>query len=186
LVDALHMTLVIAFVLVTGLLFVLTLVHRLRVRRVLVSWRAVRPGATPAWPILFLALVAVMFVYSVSTAPDVPVMVFSGYLAGGLLWLASSVVAGGVLVTEFGIVRELGRAGEVLAWMQIGDYFEVKKGKRVHFVFIYTATDGERRRLQLTVPSAHVARFRRIVRARLDERIEAPLPRSVGRQATEG
>lgn len=184
--DAVHTVLVIGFVSVTGALLALTLVHRLRVRSVVLTWRAPRTGALPVWPILFIGLVVILYVFAANTVPGIPGTIFGGYVLGGVLWLVSSLMSGAVMVTDFGVVREFGRPGDAIAWMQVEDYFEVTEGARTYFVFIYEAPDGRHRRLELAVPARHVDRFRRIVRAHVDDRIEMPVTHTVGRKALEG
>lgn len=138
------------------------------------------------WPILFIGLVLIIYIFATNAVPDVPDLVFGGYVIGGFLWLMSSLLSGSVVVTDFGVLREFGKPGDTLAWMQVEDYFEIADGSRTHFVFIYEAEDGQHRRLEFPVPAAHVDRFRRIVRLHVDDRIETPVARAVGRKALEG
>lgn len=184
--DTVHTVLVVGFVAVTGALLALTLMHRLRVRSVVLTWRSPRTGARPVWSILFIGLVLILYVFATNAVPDVPDAVFGGYVFGGALWLVSSLLSGSVVVTDFGMVREFGKPGDAVAWMQVEDYFEVADRSGTHFVFIYEAEDGLHRRLELMVPARHVDRFRRIVRSHVDDRIETPVTHTVGRKALEG
>jgi hypothetical protein len=183
--NALHSALVVAFVSVTALLFVLTLVHRVRVRRVVMTWRAAG-RSLPAWPVLFLGAVALLLLYADNTGSSLPISLFVGYLLGGLLWLGSSVLSGSVVVTDYGIVPEIGRPREAIAWMQISDYFEVVGPRRTHFVFMYHAPEGRRERLEIAVPAARAREFKRIVARKLDGAEMMETKRGVGRKALEG
>ena len=183
-VDLLHMVLVIAFVGVTGSLLALTVIRRLRVRRVVLSWRSVSPARLPMWPILFMGIVAVLNVYAANAMPGNSSDVFAGYLFGAVLWLASSLLGGTVFVTELGIIRDTSRADESIAWVQVSDWFEAGRGSV--FVFIYEASDGTHRRLELPVPLEHVESLRRYLRFRFEEPVVLPVARSVGRTALEG
>jgi hypothetical protein len=184
--ETVHSVLVIGFVAVTGSLLALTLVHRMRVRSVVLTWRSPRTATRPVWPILFIGLVLILYVFAANAVPDVPGTIFGGYLAGGVLWLMSSLASGSVMVTDFGVVREFGKPGDAVAWMQVEDYFEATDDSRTIFVFIYEAENGQHRRLEVPVPAGHVDRFRRIIRAHVDDRIEAPVTHTVGRKALEG
>ena len=184
--ETVHSVLVVGFVAVTGSLLALTLLHRLRVRGVVMTWRSPRTTSRPVWPILFIGLVLILYVFAANAVPDVPAAVFAGYIAGGFLWLMSSLLSGSVMVTDFGVVREFGKPGDAVAWMQVEDYFEASGAGKTTFVFLYEARDGIHRRLEVPVPVQHVDRFRRIVRAHVDDRIEAPVTHTVGRKALEG
>lgn len=185
-VNALHTVLVLAFLGVTSALLALTVVRRMRIRGVALSWRSARPARLPVWPILFMGVVAVLYVYAANTLPEIAPDVFSGYLIGAMLWLLSSLLSGTVFVTRYGIVRDALRADASVAWVQVYDYFEAKEGRGVVFVFMYESGDGSHRRLELPVPKAYEEAFRRYVRHRLDEPQPIVAERTVGRQALEG
>lgn len=180
--STLHTVLVLAFVGVTALLLGVTLVHRMRVRDVRMSWCSARGGSLPIWPIVFIGIVAVFLVYAGNTVPVISFEIFSGYLLGGLLWFSAVLLSSSVVVTEYGVIPELGRTGEAVGWGQVRDYFEVSAGKQIHFVFIYSDFLGEKNRMEITVPSTRERRFRRILREKLDTRIESPATRKVSRQ----
>ncbi len=169
---ALHTILVLAFVGVTALLLCLTVMQRIRIRRVRMTWRTGRVKRLPIWPILFIGVVAVFLVYAQNMFPVVRISVFVGYLFGGILWFVAVLLSSTSVITDYGIVPEIGRAGEAIAWGQISDYFEVPDGRRTFFVFIYEDLLGVRRRLELAVPAIEVDRFRSIVRPKLEARIE--------------
>jgi len=89
------------------------------------------------------------------------------------------------VVTDYGIIPEVGRAGEAVAWGQISDYFHVEEGRRTYFVFMYQDFVGVRRRLELAVPAIDVERFAAILRSKLDTRIEDPIRQIAGSKALE-
>jgi hypothetical protein len=174
-----------AFVAVTGLLLVLVVHQRLRIHRVRMTWRSGRVGGIPIWPILFVGVVTVFLVYAQNTNPSVPVLIYGGYLVGGAFWFVALLLSSSSVVTEFGIIPEIGRSGEAVAWGQISDYFQVEDGRRVYFVFIYQDFVGVRRRLELAVPAIDVERFVSVVRSKLDTRIEDPIRQVAGSRALE-
>jgi hypothetical protein len=176
-INTLHTVLVISFVGVTGGLLALTLVQRLRVRGIRMTWLSSSRASFPMWPTVFMGVVLVFLLYSRNTVAPVSPFVFLGYFSGGMIWFVSVVLSAAVVVTEYGIIPEAGRAGEAVGWGQIFDYFEVEDSKRVHFAFMYQDFLGERKRLDLSVPLQHAERFRRMVRAKLDVPMEGTFER---------
>ena len=170
--SSLHLILVTSFVGVTALLLSLTVLQRIRIRRVRMTWRTNRVSGLPIWPILFVGTVTVFLVYAKNIFPTASVWIYLGYMAGGVLWFVAVMLSTTSVVTDYGIIPEIGRSGEAVAWGQISDYFEVQDERRVHFVFIYQDFIGVRQRLEVAVPSAEVDRFLSIVRSKLDTRIE--------------
>jgi hypothetical protein len=183
--STLHTVLVLAFVGVTALLLGVTVVHRMRIRNVRMTWRSGRIGSLPIWPVVFIGIVAVFLVYAGNTFPVISLDVFSGYLLGGILWFCAVLISSTVVVTEYGVIPEVGRTGEAVGWGQIKDYFEVPVEKQTHFVFIYADFLGDRNRIEITVPASHEERFRRILRDKLDSRIESPVTREASRKAAQ-
>lgn len=175
--NTLHTVLVISFVAVTGGLLALTLVQRLRVRGIRMTWLSSSRASFPVWPTVFMGVVLVFLLYSHNTVSPVSPVVFLGYFTGGMLWFVSVVLSAAVVVTEYGVIPEAGRAGEAVGWGQVFDYFEVEEHKRIHFAFMYQDFLGERKRLDLSVPLQHADRFRRMVRAKLDVPMEGTVER---------
>ncbi len=177
--------LVSAFVAVTALLLGLTVSQRLRIRRVRMTWRSNTAKNVPVWPVLFIGVVAIFLVYAQNTFPSVEIPIYAGYLLGGVIWFVSVLLSTSSLVTDYGIIPELGKSGDAIAWGQIVDYFEVQDAKQIHFVFIYQDFLGERRRLETTVPTAEVDRFRSFLRANLDLRMKISEKHTIGHKALE-
>jgi len=183
--GTLHLVLVIAFVAVTALLLSLTVLQRIRVRRVRMAWRSGKVNRIPIWPILFIGVVAVFLVYAQIIVPPIHISIYVGYLFGGVFWFLAMMMSSTSIITDYGIIPEIGRSGEAIAWGQIADYFEVEDGRRTFFVFIYEDFVGVRRRLELAVPDIEVDRFLRIVQTKLDIRIEDPVRQITGSEALE-
>ncbi len=180
----LHSILLFGFVGVTSLLLLITAAHRFRMRQVLLSWPTGRFFGLPVWPTAFLGLLCLFMVVALPGERSFATGLFFGYLVGGVFWLVSVMLASAVVVTGFGISRH--RRGDGIAWEQIVDYFEVEQGARQVYVFLYGDERGRRRRFELVVPPRHRTRFRHIVRARLDARIEFGTPQATGKKALEG
>jgi hypothetical protein len=183
--STLHTILVLAFIGVTALLLSLTVLQRFRVRRVRMTWRCARRISLPIWPLLFVGLVAVFLVYAQNVYPVVNIFVFAGYLLGGLLWYIAGVLATTTIVTDYGIIPEIGKSGDTVAWGQISDYFEAKERHRTIFVFLYQDILGTQRRLELVVPSLESDRFRALLHSKLGTRIDYRTEYPVGRTELE-
>ncbi len=149
------------------------------------TWRSVRIKHIPFWPIVFIGVVAVFLVYAQNTFPDVQIQIYAGYLLGGVIWFVAALLASSSVITDYGIIPELGKSGEAIAWGQIIDYFEVEEGKQVHFGFIYQDFLGERKRLEISVPHAEVDRFREILRSQLDSRMDVLEKHEMGHRTLE-
>lgn len=127
----------------------------------------------------------VFMIYSRNTVAVVDSTIFLGYFTGGFLWFLAVAMSSRILVTEYGLIPEAGSAREAVGWGQISDYFEVEEAKKVHFAFMYQDFLGERRRLDLQVPSQEVDRFRALVRSKLDVQQEDLADRVMRRKALE-
>ena len=170
----------------TALLVLITVVNRLRVQPVVASWHTGRLFGLPLWPVIFIVLVLGSMAYTLEAGHSISPGVFMGYLMGGSFWLIAMMLSSTLLVTEMGIVTNVNRAGQAVAWGQITDYFEIDSGKKTHCVFLYADENGRRRRLELHVPPRHHSRFRHIVRAKVDARMEFGVQQIFGKKALEG
>ncbi len=184
--DVLHIILLIGFIGVTALLMLLTVANRLRMERVLLSWRTGRFFGLPIWPMTFLGTVALLWGYAWTTGTAASSGVFAGYLLGGACWFFAILLANTLVVTEVGIVRTMRHPGRMLAWGQVVDYFEVSNGDHHHYVFFYEDGAGVRRRFELKVPARRRDRFHRIVRAKIDARMDFGVQQAYGKKALEG
>jgi len=172
LIQSLHTVLVFSFVAVTAVLLAMTLMQRLRIKGVRMTWHSARISSLPVWPTVFMGIVVVFMIYTRNTVAVVDSSIFLGYFTGGFLWFLAVVLSSSVVVTEYGLIPESGSAGEAVGWGQISDYFEVESAKKVHFAFMYQDFVGERKRLDMQVPHQEVERFRALVRSKLDVQIE--------------
>ncbi len=173
-INTLHIILVFSFVGVTGVLLGMTVLQRVRIRGVRMTWFSARLGSLPVWPSLFMGLVVVFMLYSSNTVAPVAGEVFAGYFLGGLLWFAAVALSGSVIVTEYGIIPEAGRSSEAVGWGQVFDWFEQEEEKRTQVSFLYQDLIGERKRLDIIVPRPHMEQFRCIARAKLDGASQTP------------
>ena len=185
LLPILHTVLLASFLAVTVLLALVTAANRLRMRHVLMSWRAGRPLAFPVGPALFVTLVLAFLAYTLASGRDLSPLLFAGYLAGGGLWFVSGLFSAAFVVTGCGLIRNTGRTGQAVGWGQVVDYFETVRGDRHDYVFIYLDGDGVRRRLEMSVPADLQARFQEILDEHLDGRFDFPVEETLGNKALE-
>ena len=184
-VEVLHTILVLAFVGVTVLLLVMTLLHRFRIRGVRMSWQVGSWRNIPVWPTMFMGLIIVFMVYAQNTIPPTNLTLFAGYFVGGMAWFVAVAMSSSVVITEYGMIPEAGRSSDAVGWSQVSDYFEVAEGKRIQFTFLYQDYLGERKRLDLFVPVQEADRFRSLVRTKLDVPLDHPVHRVTSRKALE-
>ncbi len=183
--STLHTFLVLAFIAVTALMLTVTLLQRIRVRRVRMTWLSGGKIPFPVWPLLFIGVVSLFLVYAQNVLPVVNGYVFAGYLLGGMLWYVAGVLTSTTIITDYGIIPEIGKMGDTVAWGQVSDYFEVVEGRKIILVFIYQDFLGVRRRLELRVPGSEADRFKSLVHSKLDTRIDFPTHQYVGRTELE-
>lgn len=184
--TTLHLILQLGFVGVTFLLLVVTIVNRLRVRQVWLSWPTGRLLGIPLWPSVFLGAVLGLFTVSAAVGSTMPLYAFAGYLLGGLCWLAAAWLAGTVLVTAHGLLPDVNRPDHAVAWEQIVDYFETAGRRECRYVFLYLDDLDHRQRLEIRVPIRRAASFQHFVRTKLDARFDLPVQHVYGKKALEG
>jgi hypothetical protein len=168
--SVLHLALLSAFVGVTAISMIVALASRLRIQRTLLTWRSGPLTSFPLGPSLFLLLVGAGFVYCGWTGQEVPASVVVGYPAGGLFWFVAAWLSRSLVVTEYGIIPDVGQIRRAVAWGQVVDYFRTSRNGVPHYVFFYLDDDGARQRLDLPVPASVDGEFQAIVSQKLDAR----------------
>lgn len=184
--QTLHQVLLALFVGTTLLLMLATFINRLRIRRILFTWCAGRLFGLPIAPTLFLLVVAPLLVYSLTTGDHrlyTHPLLLSGYMAGGLFWYIAALLSNSVIVTDYGIIRNVNRIGQAVAWGQMVDYFCCDAKAPGRYVFFYMDKQNEKKRLAITVPRAHQDRFRQLVETKLDARFNFSMEQTYGKTA---
>lgn len=184
--TTLHQILQFGFIGVTFLLMLVTLVNRLRVRDVVLTWHTGPFFGLPVWPLLFLTAVFGFLVVTLLTEQAIAPELFLGYLLGGVFWFMAGWFSAAVLITERGVLRDANRIEEAIAWEQIVDYFEVGDERTHRFVFFYLDGADHRRRLELAVPPGRRPAFQHLVMRKLDTRYNLPVRQVYGKKALEG
>lgn len=169
--SVLHLALLAAFIGVASLSMLLTLISHLRVRRALLSWQQGRWGGIPIGPACFLIAALAGLGYALVQGHPVRPSVLVGYPAGGAFWLVAAYLARTVFVTEYGIIHDVNRISQAVAWSQMADYFVVETERESRYVFFYREEGSSQRcRLEVTVPARHTEVFQQIVYQKLEAR----------------
>lgn len=168
--STLHAVALLAFVGVTSVTMLVAVINRLRIRRPLLVWQSGSFTRLPLGPSLFLVLVAGGLAHAWMTGRSVPPAVLLGYPAGGVFWFIATWIMQSVVVTEYGLVHDIGRPSQAVAWSQVVDYFMTTQSGRCHVVFVYHGPDGALHRFSLPVPGAQVDTLCEIVQCKLDTR----------------
>lgn len=165
-------------------LMLVTVINRQRVRGVELSW--LRPRHGPVW-IAAVALSAVLLLLLVALQNEraAQAVRLAGYAAGCGFFLVVALLSGTTLATRRGLVKNVNRrwttaanasAAQTLAWHTVRDYFvHEKKGGTHRYVFFFVKS-GTRQRFEVTVPAACAEAFARLVRRKVDRRLERRTP----------
>lgn len=159
----LHSALLAAFILVTMLLLATSSAGLKRAEDVVLFWRDVRVQPLPIGPIVFLCLMVVLLIGVPLLDLGIPAILPVGYFFGGLLWLLASLLTPAAVITHHGLIARTRGRRQRVAWRQITDYFRFEKRGRSGVVFLYIDRNGDRRRLELTIPRRHADQFERIL-----------------------
>lgn len=186
LLTTLHFILQFGFIGVTLLLLLVTIVNRMRVQHVLLSWRKGPLGGLPVWPAAFLGSVIIFLALAFFAEQPVPLSIFGGYLTGGVLWMLAGWLSATVLVSDYGLVCDPNRSDQAVAWDQVVDYFECTTRNKQRYVFFYLDATDCRRRLDFVVPPAHRDVFGQIIQDRVDARFDLTMQRVYGKKELEG
>jgi hypothetical protein len=182
--SILHLVLLSAFVGVTAVSMIVALISRLRIQRTMLAWRYGRITAFPLGPSLFLLLVGAGFVYCGWTGQELPATVVVGYPAGGFFWFVATWLARSIVVTEYGVIHDVSRIRNAVAWGQVVDYFRTTRNGVPHYVFFYLDDDGTRQRLDLPVPDKIEIDFEQIVSQKLDARFAFSMKQAYDEETT--
>lgn len=183
-IPTLHIALSAGFVLVTTGLLCLTLVNRLRVRNVQLSWRPARKRF-PIAPLLFMGAVVALEVVGLATGRMIPLELLAAYGVGSAAWAASVWMSNTVLINECGVMTDVHSSDGCLPWGRVSDYFEYDHGDRRGVVLLYTADAGQRR-LELEVPDELHSDVLNIVDSQLRIRVRHSDRRTQDKTALEG
>ena len=165
-----HIVLLAVFVLVTTLLVVMAVINRLRVRDVCITWSGHGSIKDMQWPGLLLFSVIGLVVYTGLSSNPQYLYLALGYITGGLCWFSAIRISSTTLITDFAVIRNTSRKGNVLGWNQITDFFVRESASSVCYVFFYREMDGTQARFELTVPRSSHDVFKKMVCRRVEKK----------------
>ena len=184
--NLLHSALVVLFVVVTGLLMVVSIVRRARLRKIRLSWGNGRLFGLPLVPTVFLAIVVALLGLELRI-PDSDFslgwMALLGYLTGGIFWYTSAVLSTSVLVTDWGLSRQRRGKTETLPWHEVTDYVTNESGRNTIYVFFRVDERRRKQRVEVEVPPARRMQFQETVESKLDARFNYYVRRPLGQRA---
>lgn len=167
-----HLILLSTILFGASLYVLITLTHRMRLRRVLMTFRPHWITVNSAGAGLFLLLALGASAWSLTGEGPISPIVGLGYVMAGGFWLAAALIDQLVVITEHGIVKNLRRPERAVAWGQILDYFvRDVRGRRV-YVFLHARDELRAERLDIRVPARYERCFREVVDEKLDARYE--------------
>lgn len=176
-----HLALLSAGLFGASLYLLVTLSRRMRLRRVLMTFRPRWITWNSAAAALFLVVMTATTAWSFGASPAVSPMVYVGYTMAGGCWLAAALLDQLVVVTDYGLVTDLRHPNQSVAWGQILDYFVRESGGRRRYVFLHAREELAPERLDVGVPTACERTFREIVDDKLDARYEFGIEKVYGR-----
>jgi hypothetical protein len=178
-----HLVLMSLLLFGTSLYMLVTISNRMRVRRVLLSWRSRWICGNSSIPLAFTVLVVATLGWAWLNNWQIHPVLSAGYLASGIFWSIGALLQQLIVVSDYGILRDVNRVEGAVAWGQVVDYFVKREGGTQRYVFFYLDDEGERRRTSLRIPPARRKAFKEVVERKLDARFNFAVERMYGREA---
>ncbi|MDR8393102.1 hypothetical protein NC796_18240 [Aliifodinibius sp. S!AR15-10] len=152
-----------------------TLLNKIRLRNVRLSWKAGKLNGYPLFATLFLLFSIGLFglaFYKGSTAHWITFMLYS-WMSGG--WFVNSYLASKRYITDNAIIKNINDPSQSIQWYQIRDYLEQDEGSYQKYIFLYredeTPTKTQFVRLELDVPKKYLENFRKLLAHKLGRQI---------------
>ncbi len=171
----------------TGVYMLVSLVNRLRIRRVQISWHRPWQSHSFVLALLYLVLQSVLAVYLWSVHSALYPWVTGAYVISGLFWLLGAYMNSETLITEYAVIPRVGQLEKAVGWRQMVDYV-VRFGRKVrgrkydHYTFFYLTSYGQRERMDLLVPISRRKPFYNLVQRKLDARFNVVLKQIYGQR----
>jgi len=169
------LVILILFTLGTSVMTFITLSNAIRLRNVMLTWKAGRLKGYPLFASLFLVFSFSLFVLSVYQQRSDHIFVFACYGWAGINWFVSSFLMSKRYLTDHGIVKNINDPSQTVAWHRVVDFVENRNDDKLHYIFFYTqenGLNGEKKaiRLELDVPEGQEATFKKILDYKLGRR----------------
>lgn len=173
--DFLLIVTVVAFTLAATILASATLLNKIRLRNVRMSWKAGKLMGYPLFSTIFLFFSLALFgltYYTASTYYWITSLLYF-WMSGA--WFVTSYLASKCYITDNGIVKNINDPSQSILWFQIRDYLEQEEGACQKYIFLYredeTEPDTNFVRLELKVPKKHLENFQKLIAHKLRRQI---------------
>ena len=152
-----------------------TMLNRVRLRSVRLTWKAGRLYGYPLFSSLFLLFSLSLFGLAFYEGATVNWVTFLFYfwMSGG--WFVNSYYASKRYITDNGIIKNINDPSQSIQWYQIRDYLEQDEGRYQKYIFLYKeeelTDDTQFVRLELDVPKKYLENFRKLLAHKLRRQI---------------
>ncbi len=167
------------------ILSMITVSNAIRLRNVMLSWKAGKLGGYPLFSTIFLLLCITLGILSSFHRLSVDVFMIAAYVFTGINWFIASFLMSRRYITDHGIVKNINDPSQTVAWNSINDYLERSSEQYCHFTFFYSQFDeikGRPRsvRLEIQVPHKLAVSFRKVLNYKLGRRFRQDLAQVSG------
>lgn len=152
-----------------------TLLNKIRLRNVRMSWKSGKLSGYPVFSTIFLLFSLGLFTLAFYEGTMFLWITFLLYfwMSGG--WFVTSYLASKRYITDNGIIKNINDPSQSIQWYQIRDYLEQDEGTVFKYIFLYKEDEFDKEthfvRLELNVPIKHVRTFRKLISHKLGRQI---------------
>lgn len=167
---------IVLFTIASTLMTGYSVMNKLRLRKVRMSWRAGKMGGYPLFATVFLCLITALGITTYLMEDVARYPTFVSYFWIGCMWFISSYLASKHYMTDYGIVKNINEPSQTIPWFQILDQVERETKGGVEYSFSYSdldksLTDGFKV-LKIFVPNSKRKAFEKIVSLKLKSRFQ--------------
>ncbi len=152
-----------------------TMLNKVRLRNVRLTWKAGRLKGYPLFSTLFLLFSFGLFGLAFFKGSTIHWITFLFYfwMSGG--WFVNSYHASKRYITDNGIIKNINDPSQSIQWYQIRDYLEQEEGSYQKYIFLYKEDEISSAtqfvRLELDVPKKYLENFRKLLSHKLGRQI---------------
>ncbi len=145
------------------MLLAATVYTRKRIQPVRMMWHRKSTLYGFRWSSVFLLIFVSAVIYAGVVDDIFYLFLGFGYLAGGICWCVAMRLSSATIITDFAVIRDTRKCGNVLCWNQVVDFFVHDKGHTIQYIFLYVNPEGVHSRFEVQVPLTYKKVFDRIV-----------------------
>lgn len=163
------------FTMTATMLASVTLLNKIRLRNVRMSWRAGKLKGYPLFSTIFLFFSLTLFGVAFYQGSTYQWITFLLYFWMSGAWFVASYLASKRYITDNGIIKNINDPSQSILWYQIRDYVEQEEKRHQKYIFLYREDeikpDTNFVRLELNVPKKHVKNFQKLIAHKLGRQI---------------